>query len=57
MTVTAQRPPLVAPGARVEKLAGGFEFTEGPAVDANGDIYFTDLPPERIHKWSIGHGP
>lgn len=48
-----QRPSLVAAGATIEKLAGGFEFTEGPAVDANGDIFFTDLPPNRIHKWNV----
>ncbi|MFO7906767.1 MAG: SMP-30/gluconolactonase/LRE family protein [Planctomycetota bacterium] len=44
---------LVAPGASVEKLADGFEFTEGPACDADGNIYFTDIPNERIHKWSV----
>jgi gluconolactonase len=43
---------LVAPGAKPRKLAGGFKFTEGPAADAKGDIYFTDIPNERIHKWS-----
>ncbi|MFC2112498.1 SMP-30/gluconolactonase/LRE family protein [Bacteroidota bacterium] len=43
---------LVAEGAKVEKLAGGFEFTEGPAVDRQGNIYFTDIPNSRIHKWS-----
>lgn len=44
---------LVAPGAKVELLAGGFTFTEGPACDAEGNVYFTDIPNERIHKWSI----
>jgi len=44
---------VVAPGAKVEKLAGGFEFTEGPAVDAKGNIFFTDIPNNRIHKWSL----
>lgn len=43
---------VVAPGAKVEKLAGGFAFTEGPAADAKGNIYFTDIPNNRIHKWS-----
>lgn len=45
---------LVAEGAGVEKLAGGFEFTEGPACDAVGNIYFSDIPNSRIHKWSVG---
>ena len=44
---------LVAPGAKPVKLAGGFKFTEGPAVAANGDVYFTDIPNNRIHKWSV----
>lgn len=43
---------LVAPGAKVEKLAGGFKFTEGPAPDADGNVYFTDQPNDRIHVWS-----
>jgi gluconolactonase len=43
----------VAPGATVEKLAGGFEFTEGPTVDVDGNVYFTDQPNDRILKWSI----
>ena len=45
---------LVASGAKPVKLAGGFKFTEGPAVAANGDVYFTDIPNNRIHKWSVG---
>jgi gluconolactonase len=39
---------------KVELLAQGFRFTEGPAVDpANGDVYFTDQPTDRILKWSV----
>jgi gluconolactonase len=48
---------VVAPGAQVEKLAGGFNFTEGPAADAEGNIYFTDIPNNRIHKWTPGDSP
>ncbi len=44
---------LVADGAKVEKLAGGFLFTEGPASDAKGNVYFSDIPNSRIHKWSL----
>lgn len=36
----------------VQKLAGGFAFTEGPASDKAGNVYFTDQPNNRIHKWS-----
>lgn len=44
---------VVEAGAKVEKLTGGFKFTEGPAVDAEGNIFFTDIPNNRIHKWSL----
>ena len=44
---------VVADGANVEKLAGGFSFTEGPAADAQGNVYFSDIPNNRIHKWSL----
>ena len=44
--------PIVAPGAKLERLAGGFSFTEGPASDAAGNIYFTDQPNDRIMLWS-----
>lgn len=44
---------VTAPGAKLEKLAGGFAFTEGPASDAQGNVYFTDQPNDRIVLWSI----
>ena len=31
-------------------VAKGFQFTEGPAADAAGNVYFTDIPASRIHK-------
>ena len=43
---------VVAPGASVEKLAGGFAFTEGPTCDVAGNVFFTDQPNDRILKWS-----
>ncbi|UCC96986.1 MAG: SMP-30/gluconolactonase/LRE family protein [Phycisphaerales bacterium] len=44
---------VVAEGAKVEKLAGDFRFTEGPAADAQGNVFFSDIPNNRIHKWSL----
>ncbi|HIQ20565.1 MAG TPA: SMP-30/gluconolactonase/LRE family protein [Planctomycetes bacterium] len=44
---------LVAPGATVTRLATGFAFTEGPACDAEGNIFFTDIPNNRIYRWSV----
>lgn len=54
-TITAQEnsgSSLVAQGASVIQLADGFKFTEGPAADRNGNIYFSDIPNSRIHIWS-----
>jgi gluconolactonase len=36
------------------QLAGdGYKFTEGPAADKTGAVYFTDIPNNRIHKWAL----
>ena len=48
-----QNKDIVLEGATVEKLAGDFSFTEGPASDAEGNVYFTDQPNDRIMKWSV----
>ncbi len=44
---------VVASGAKVEKVAGDFTFTEGPTCDAGGNLFFTDQPNDRIMKWSV----
>jgi gluconolactonase len=36
----------------VKLLADGFLFTEGPAYDGKGNIYFTDQPNDRIMLWT-----
>lgn len=47
---------LIAPGASVVKLADGFVFTEGPAADADGNVYFSDLRGNKTYKWTVGEG-
>lgn len=42
---------VVASGAKLEKIAGNFAFTEGPAMDKSGNVFFTDQPNDRIVKW------
>lgn len=44
---------IIASGAELEMLADGFSFTEGPAVDKQGNVYFTDQPNNLILKWSV----
>ena len=50
---TALAAGVTAPGATLEKLSGEFKFTEGPASDKAGNVFFTDQPNDRIVKWSV----
>jgi gluconolactonase len=43
---------IIAKGAKLQKLGGGYKFTEGPACDAKGNVYFSDQPNNTIIKWS-----
>jgi gluconolactonase len=40
----------IGPAGPITKLHTGFRFTEGPAADRQGNVYFTDIPNQRIHK-------
>ncbi|HUI57199.1 MAG TPA: glycosyl hydrolase family 28-related protein [Bryobacteraceae bacterium] len=44
--------PVLAAGAKVQKLAGGFYNISGGAVDSAGDFYFVDAHWQRIYRWS-----
>ena len=41
---------ILIPGEEWQLVAEGFKFTEGPATDAAGNVFFTDIPNNRIHK-------
>lgn len=43
---------IVAKGAELTKVQDGFSFTEGPAVNRQGDIFFTDQPNDKIYQWN-----
>ncbi len=34
-------------------LSGPFSFTEGPAADKAGNVYFTDQPNNKIYIWTV----
>jgi gluconolactonase len=51
--ISTQAEVPIAPGAELQLLADGYKFTEGPAVDTVGNVYFTDQPNDRILKWSV----
>lgn len=38
------------PTVEWELVSQGHRFTEGPAVDTAGNVYFSDIPNNRIHK-------
>ncbi|MFT3748454.1 MAG: SMP-30/gluconolactonase/LRE family protein [Agriterribacter sp.] len=44
---------LIEPTAGLIKISDQFSFTEGPAVNKQGDIYFTDQPNDKIWKYDI----
>ena len=54
------RPPdasdVLADGATVKKLEGGFFTIAGATVDRSGTLYFVDHHQQRIFSWSHAHG-
>jgi hypothetical protein len=44
--------PVLAEGAKLEKLSGGFFTISGAAVDAQGRLYFVDTHWQRIYRWN-----
>lgn len=43
---------LVQENAEIELISSQFSFTEGPAADAFGNVYFTDQPNDKIYVWN-----
>ncbi|MCC7155599.1 MAG: SMP-30/gluconolactonase/LRE family protein [Bryobacterales bacterium] len=41
---------ITEPGKGWELVSSGYRFTEGPAVNKAGEVFFTDIPNNRIHK-------
>lgn len=45
---------ILTPGTKIERLASGFQFTEGPVWDRNGSyLLFSDPNNNLIYRWSI----
>ncbi len=44
---------ILEPGKEWELVSKGHRFTEGPAVDRQGNVFFSDIPNNRIHKISV----
>ena len=55
--IDSQFDKLVPKNAKVELLAGGFKWTEGPVwIKRGGYLLFSDIPNNRINKWKEGEG-
>jgi gluconolactonase len=53
-TGTSVDTAIIAPGATPQLVARQFSFTEGPAVDKAGNVFFTDQPNNKIWQYSTG---
>ena len=51
---------ILPDGASVERLATGYNFTEGPAYDGNGSLYFSNIffsaTPSQIIRYDESSG-
>src|SRR5438094_478641 len=48
---------LIPKDAKIEKLADGFKWTEGPVWVKDGSfLLFSDIPNNRVNKWKEGDG-
>lgn len=48
-----RRTDLLIDGEEWQLVSEGHKFTEGPAVDAEGNVYFTDVPKSEAYKVSV----
>ena len=50
----AQEAGLIAHGAEVVEVQGGFGFLEGPVSTRDGTLYFTDIDNNVVHRMLPG---
>ena len=48
---------LISPGTQMEKLAEGFDWSEGPIWMKKGEyLLFSDVPQNVVYRWKEGEG-
>jgi len=48
---------IISPGTSIEVVARGFDWSEGPLwVEKGNYLLFSDIPPNKIYKWSEARG-
>src|SRR3954468_21738680 len=40
----------IGPTGEVKKVHGNFQFTEGPAADREGNLYFSDVAGDKLYR-------
>ena len=53
---TKKESSIIADGATIQLVSNQYSFTEGPAVDKKGNVFFSDQPNDKIYKWNAGTG-
>ncbi len=57
LALSVQAASVVKPGAKVQKLAGGMKFTEGPVwLPEESKVVFSDIPNSKLMQWSQKDG-
>lgn len=47
---------VVASGANFQPIKGEYRFTEGGTTDAEGNVYFSDIPESLVYRWQAADG-
>jgi len=45
---------FLAPNAKIEKIAGDLQFTEGPCELRDGSLVFSDIPANKMYRFADG---
>ena len=57
LKINAKLQGILDRNSRIEKVAEGFEFTEGPLWHIDGFLLFSDIPANTIYQWKPGEKP
>jgi hypothetical protein len=50
---TTKNSPVVADGATIKLVSKDFVFSEGPASNKKGEVFFSDQPNDKIWKYGL----
>ena len=50
LSSAADKIPGIGPTGEIKKVHGGFQFTEGPTFDREGNLYFSDVRGDKLYQ-------